>query len=126
MDRVRIGTRRAIDNNINARQWAGVEKRVFAFAGTRYLNRFSLGRQYFTCTSRAAATRFGYGGPREGMRAMHDPALWITSWARAFGGRISPYFKNPARRSARAGSPQSLVATGRGAFPLCRAGSFAA
>ena len=54
---------------------------------------------------------------------MHDPALWITSWVRAFGGRISPYFKNPARRSALADSPQNLVATGRGARSLCRIGS---
>ena len=54
---------------------------------------------------------------------MHDPALWITSWVYAFGVRISPYFKNPARRSALADSPQNLVATGRGARSLCRIGS---
>ena len=29
---------------------------------------------------------------------MLDPALWITSRPLAFGGRISPYLKNPARR----------------------------
>jgi hypothetical protein len=31
-------------------------------------------------------------------RAVHDPALWITSWRRGFGGRISPCLKKPARR----------------------------
>jgi hypothetical protein len=57
MDRVRIGTRGARVNALNARQWAGAEKRVFAFAGTRYLNRFSLGRQYFTRIDAAQASR---------------------------------------------------------------------
>src|SRR5215469_9948039 len=63
----------------------------FRFRGTRYLIRFSLGRQYFTA---AVHRRAPFGNAA----CEPDPPLWITRVCAGFGGRISPYPKNPARR----------------------------
>lgn len=84
MDRVRIGTKLAQVSAMNARQWAGVErveKRVFAFAGTRYLNRFSLGRQYFTCITRTCPPAApGQAIARDARSGPVDNSLGLPVW----------------------------------------------